>query len=90
MYAFHEVPKEGRDKILEEARRILKPGGTLAVVDISSDYTPSVSMLAGEPYVIEYQKNIHNQIQRFKGFLRPRYETLVPGHVGMWLLERAY
>ena len=89
MYAFHEVPENGRHKILEEARRLLKPGGTLAVVDITADYSPSKSMLSGEPYVKEYQKNIHNQIDKFRGFLRPRYETVVPGHVGMWLLQRA-
>jgi trans-aconitate methyltransferase len=89
MYAFHEVPKQGRDRILAEAHRLLKPGGTLAVVDIACDYIPSMSMLSGEPYVIEYQKEIHNQIQRFRGFIRPRYEPVVPGHVGMWLLQRA-
>lgn len=63
--------------------------GTLAVIDISSDYRASPSMLAGEPYVLEYQQSIHTQLQRFKGFLRPRYEDIVPGHVGMWLLQRA-
>jgi len=120
MYAFHEAPKAGRDKILREARRLLRGGGTLAgkvafhsfsilssftlritcstagflsalflVVDISADYSPSKSMLAGEPYVIEYQQNIHLQIGSFRGFMRPKYETLVPGHVGMWMLKRS-
>jgi ubiquinone/menaquinone biosynthesis C-methylase UbiE len=50
MYAFHEAPKEGRARILQEAYRVLKPGGTVAVVDICTDYKPSDSMLAGEPY----------------------------------------
>lgn len=50
MYAFHEAPKTGRDRILREAARLLGPGGTLAVIDICTDYTPSKSMLAGEPY----------------------------------------
>lgn len=88
MYAFHEAPMAGRNRILEEARRILQPGGTLAVIDIATDYTPSASMLAGEPYVIEYQKNIHQQLSQLKGFIEHEYKTLVPGHVGMWLLKR--
>jgi SAM-dependent methyltransferase len=50
MYAFHEAPKQGREKILKEAHRLLQPGGTLAVIDICSEYQPSESMLAGEPY----------------------------------------
>jgi ubiquinone/menaquinone biosynthesis C-methylase UbiE len=50
MYAFHEAPKKGRERILQEVRRLLSPGGVLAVIDIAADYTPSAGMLAGEPY----------------------------------------
>ena len=50
MYAFHEIPFEGRQRILNEAKRLLTSGGIIAIVDISTDYTPSPSMLAGEPY----------------------------------------
>ena len=50
MYAFHEAPSRGRQNILKEAHRLLQPGGTLAVIDICTDYIPSKSMLAGEPY----------------------------------------
>lgn len=50
MYAMHEAPKQGRERIIAEARRLLSPGGTLAILDITADYTPSPAMLAGEPY----------------------------------------
>lgn len=89
MYAFHEAPHTGRDKILKEARRLLSPGGILAVVDISTDYTPSPTMLQGEPYVQEYQKNIHRQLANIQGFERPKYRDIVPHHLGMWTLKRS-
>ena len=50
MYAFHEIPFDGRQRILDEAKRLLTSGGIIAIVDISTHYTPSPSMLAGEPY----------------------------------------
>ena len=50
MYALHEVPREGRDRMIREARRILQPGGTLAIIDIHADFKPPASMLLGEPY----------------------------------------
>lgn len=88
MYAFHEAPHSGREKILKEAHRVLAPGGTLAVVDISTEYTPSKTMLSGEPYVLEYQKNIHRQMRSIRGFSSVSYRTLVKNHVGMWTLRR--
>ena len=55
MYAFHEIPQSARSRILREARRLLVPGGTLAIVDICPEgYVPSPSMLAGEPLVFQY------------------------------------
>lgn len=89
MYAFHEAPHMGRDKILTEARRLLSPGGILAVVDISTEYTPSPTMLQGEPYVQEYQRNIHRQLTNIQGFERPKYRDIVPHHLGMWTLKRS-
>ncbi|GAX24110.1 hypothetical protein FisN_9Hh363 [Fistulifera solaris] len=88
MYGFHEIPLEGREKIVAESNRLLQKGALLAVIDITTDYEPSPSMLAGEPYVLEYQRNIHNQLGNAKGFRLKSYENLVPGHVGMWLLEK--
>lgn len=89
MYAFHEAPKMGRYMMLREARRLLKPGGTLALIDISPDYTPSEAMLSGEPYVREYQANIHEQMESLSGFDSVKFRTVVDEHVGMWVLTRS-
>lgn len=88
MYAFHEIPHAARYRILRESRRLLKEGGTLAIVDISPEYTPTDMMLAGEPYVLEYQKNICDQLGRAKGFANFQFRSVIPGHVNMWTLTR--
>ena len=87
-YAFHEIPKLARYRILREARRLLKDGGTLAIVDINEDFNPPPSMLAGEPYVLEYQKNIMRQMDSIQGFGNRKSVDVVPGHVHMWVLTR--
>lgn len=88
MYAFHEIPQAGRDTIIREARRLLKEGGILAVVDISTAYTPNKSMLSGEPYVLEYQKNINGQMANMTGFKDFCNEIIVPNQVELWQLTR--
>ena len=88
MYAFHEIPHAARYRILRESRRLLKEGGILAIVDISPEYTPTEMMLAGEPYVIEYQKNICKQLSLARGFANYQFRTVIPGHVEMWTLTR--
>jgi ubiquinone/menaquinone biosynthesis C-methylase UbiE len=88
MYAFHEAPKHGRYLMLREARRLLDHGGKLAVVDICPTYTPSATMLAGEPYVLEYQKNVMHQIKNMRGFHLQDIQTIIPGQLVMWTLTR--
>lgn len=88
MYAFHEAPYLGRYRMLREGHRLLAPGGTLAVIDISPKYQPSPTMLAGEPYVLEYKKNIHSQMMNVQGFESSEYSEAVEGHVGKWILTK--
>jgi len=86
MYSFHEVPHHGRYLILREARRLLADGCTLAVIDISPNYEPSPTMLAGEPYVLEYKANIQKQLKAIRGFVDLRYEEVVAGHLFLLFL----
>ena len=87
MYGFHEIPDDGRNRIIEEAKRLLRVGGHLAVLDICPTYVPSEYMLAGEPFVIEYQKSIDNQLFNFDGFIAKK-RVVVAGHVNLWLLTK--
>lgn len=91
MYGFHEVPMAGRAKIINEARRLLRKGGHLAIVDICPTYEPSPHMEAGEPFVREYQRNIENQLTSLAahGFTFSKKKVVVKGHVNMWLLKAA-
>mmetsp|Transcript_18159 Transcript_18159/g.32834 ORF Transcript_18159/g.32834 Transcript_18159/m.32834 type:complete len:192 (+) Transcript_18159:145-720(+) len=86
MYGFHEVPQEGRSRIINEARRLLREGGHLVIVDICPTYDPSPHMLAGEPFVLEFQQNIDSQLASFPGFTLSKRKVVVPGHVNLWLL----
>jgi ubiquinone/menaquinone biosynthesis C-methylase UbiE len=88
-FSLHEIPTSARGRIIREARRLLKPRGKLAIIDICpQEYVPSGPMLAGEPYVLEYQSNIERQIERFQGFSDVKVTNCIPGHVRMWLLTR--
>jgi len=91
MYTFHEILKIARYRIQRETRRLLKPGGILAIVDIHpQDYTPSPAMLAGEPYVIEYHNNVEKQMASIQGFRYLNCIDVVPEHVTMWVLKRCH
>jgi ubiquinone/menaquinone biosynthesis C-methylase UbiE len=87
-YGFHEVPFLGRRQILSEMNRLLMPGGWAAILDISPSFEPSHSMLAGEPYILEYQANIQDQLERMEGLTLWETVDLVPGQVALWILKK--
>ena len=86
MFAFHEIPQHGRLKILKNARENLSENGKLLVVDIDTSYKPSRAMLSGEPYVLDYIKNIRSDIISI--FPIVHENVPVPGHVRQWLLSK--
>lgn len=86
MFAFHEIPQNGRLKILKNAKENLADGGHLLVVDIDISYKPSKMMLTGEPYVLDYLSNIRSDI--FSIFPCVKEDVPVPGHVRQWLLKK--
>ena len=69
-------------------QRLLIPGGYAAILDISPSFTPNLSMLAGEPYILEYQANITEQLQQVKGLIFWKTVELVAGQVSLWILKK--
>lgn len=85
MYIFHETSYLAREKILREAKRVLKPEGILAIVDISRDYeTPSPSLL-GNTYLQEYQQNFKVQLSELSGMIALAEGIVVPEHVVLYV-----
>ena len=52
MFALHEMPADARGRVLANARRVARD--RVVVVDIAPHYRPSPTMLAGEPFVLDY------------------------------------
>ena len=86
-FAMHEMPRGARRRVL---RNMLRVARTALVVDISPQYVPSRLMLSGEPYLIDYQRDMDDD---FVGVCAPeaayiRFERVVPGHVTLWEARR--
>ena len=86
MFAFHEIPQEGRIQILKNAHNNLVKGGHLLVVDIDMAYSPSEMMLTGEPYIHDYLENVQTDIRKI--FPHVLETVIIPGHVRQWIAPK--
>lgn len=85
---FHELPKCAHKEVLRSmiAASDLEEAW---IVDIDTTYTPSFTMLSGEPYLPDYLENIDSTIESVCGELSLELETfpVVEGHVRAWILR---
>ena len=58
------MPRAARIKVLANAKRVARK--KVIFVDIDPKYEPSEGMLSGEPYVLEYKKNIDSDFKAAK------------------------
>ena len=77
-FGFHEIPQEARQDILLYHSKYTRK---IVIVDIDPDYKPSKTMLMGEPYLLEYKRNIRKDLSYFKE------DTIINNHVKMWTCE---
>jgi len=78
MFAFHEMPRSARIKVLENCIRVT--GEKVVIIDIDPKYLPSTSMLSGEPYLLDYIKNIDYDMKLYRGVKK----VIVEGRVTRW------
>jgi hypothetical protein len=81
MFAFHEMPNYAHHKIIKNAKRITKHD--IIIVDIDPKYNPSMLMLSGEPYLLNYKRTIHGLLEEHKF----SYLEYIPNHVGVWIFS---
>jgi SAM-dependent methyltransferase len=81
-FALHEMPPVARATILDRATRMARRH--VVVCDISPNKVPSNAMLAGEPYLRNYQLNILDELWRAAPHARDRgvrIDEWIPGRV---------
>ena len=60
MFAAHEMPRDARRRVLANAMRISH--SDVYLVDICPSYIPSHLMLLGEPFLLDYQREIEQDV----------------------------
>lgn len=85
MFFFHEVPRDARLHVLRLAKA--RTNMTI-IVDISPTYTPSDLMLAGEPHILDYKKNIVKDIADVFGSSHVLEVIVLENHVTAWICSR--
>ena len=78
MFFFHELPRSARLKVIENCIRVT--GERVVVIDIDPNYSPSSSMLSGEPYILDYIKHIDQDMKLYGGIKK----RIIEGRVSRW------
>ena len=79
MFSLHEMPYSAQIKVINNALLIAKE--EVIIVDISPNYKPSKIMLSGEPYLLDYLKNIKIILYQLD------HSELIKNHVGIWKMK---
>ena len=82
-FALHEMPVDAIVRVLDNAMRVSRK--RVVICDISPRKVPSKLMLTGEPYLLEYQKNIVALLKNAAAYAY--IEEVVPRHVLLCVIE---
>lgn len=83
MFSFHEMPHSARIKVLENCIKLTSE--RVVIVDIDPNYSPSKSMLIGEPYLPDYLKHVDMEMKKYNGFKT----VVLEGKVVRWDFYKA-
>ena len=84
-FALHEMPAHGRMRVLKNAMRIARK--RVLICDISPRKVPSNAMLAGEPYLLDYQAHITDELSLAAQKGNLSVHEYIPNHVLVGVIE---
>lgn len=88
-FALHEIPSEARQRIYTNALRIAKR--RVVICDISPEKVPSDIMLTGEPYLLDFQDSVLNELELVESFpmvASVEKKNLIPNHVLLAIIDK--
>jgi SAM-dependent methyltransferase len=88
---FHELPPIAHDELIRSMHSAVSksPKKQIWIIDIAPEYTPSVMMRMGEPYLMSYLKTVDSTLDRLSIELSmklTRFE-LINNRVRVWVLS---
>ena len=78
-FSLHEQPRDARMRVITNALRLARK--QVVCCDISPNKSPSRATLSGEPYLLEYQRNILEDLDNLAVHTTVDVDEFVPGRV---------
>ena len=84
----HEMPQCAHHELLCSLLNTISDDGEIWLIDINPEYNPSISMLAGEPYLLDYLKDIESTILKASIPYRLSVVDVIPDRVRGWIIRK--
>ena len=84
----HEMPTCAHRELIQSLLRATRDDGEIWLIDIDPVYRPSISMLAGEPYLPQYLESIDDTINKEAAPHDVVTLQMIPKRVRAWVITR--
>lgn len=84
----HEMPTCAHSELIQSLLKATRRDGEIWLIDIDPMYSPSVSMLAGEPYLPSYLANVEETIHKEAEMHYVNTLQVIPKRVRAWVISK--